>query len=94
MLHLPFPTKADYNPTHNHHWSFVSPPPFIPYDESERISLSAVDYVTFETLSLGIDTFDAIPPGVRVAIGTLQATSVRAAGLVITSISGLAPSLQ
>ena len=37
---------------------------------------------------------DAIPVGVRFAIGWLQATSVRTAGFAVVSISSLAPAVQ
>ena len=55
---------------------------------------SLVDWLFFEVLSIGMPVFDAVPAGVRVAIGPLQGECVRAAGFTLIPISNLAPALQ
>ena len=55
---------------------------------------SVTDWFFFLVLDIGNATFEAIPLGVRFAIGILQATAVRAAGFVTISLSTLAPAVQ
>ncbi|THH06536.1 hypothetical protein EW145_g4017 [Phellinidium pouzarii] len=58
------------------------------------IALNVTDWFFFLVLDIGSSTFEAIPVGVRFAIGLLQATCVRAAGFATVSPSALAPSVQ
>lgn len=55
---------------------------------------SAVDWFAFLVLNIGESAYEAIPLGVRFAIGVLQATAVRAAGFATMAISAMAPALQ
>ena len=59
-----------------------------------EIFYSSTDYFFFLILDIGNAAFDAIPVGVRFAIGALQATAVRAAGFATVSIAELAPAVQ
>ncbi|EJD08005.1 TrkH-domain-containing protein [Fomitiporia mediterranea MF3/22] len=58
------------------------------------VLLHCVDYFFFLVLNIGAAAYETIPLGVRFAVGILQATSARAAGFAIVSISSLAPALQ
>ncbi|EJD07960.1 uncharacterized protein FOMMEDRAFT_164765 [Fomitiporia mediterranea MF3/22] len=58
------------------------------------VLLSSTDWFFFLVLDIGNATMEAIPIGVRFAIGFLQASAVRAAGFATVSISSLAPAVQ
>ncbi|EJD08024.1 TrkH-domain-containing protein [Fomitiporia mediterranea MF3/22] len=58
------------------------------------IFLIIVDWFFFLVLNIGEAVYDAIPLGVRFAIGILQSTSVRAAGFATVATSSFAPALQ
>ncbi|KAL5532056.1 hypothetical protein ACEPAF_5620 [Sanghuangporus sanghuang] len=58
------------------------------------IILNATDYFFFLILDIGNATMEAIPLGVRFAIGLLQSCAVRAAGFATVSLGNLAPAVQ
>lgn len=58
------------------------------------LSCSATDWFFFEILDLSNPAITSIPTGVRVIIGLLQATAVRAAGFGTVSLSALAPAVK
>ncbi|KAI0941630.1 hypothetical protein AcW1_003472 [Taiwanofungus camphoratus] len=57
-------------------------------------ALNATDWFFFEILDLSNPAITSIPTGVRVIIGLLQATAVRAAGFGTVSLSALAPAVK
>ena len=56
--------------------------------------LSATDYFFFLVLDIGNATMEAIPVGVRFAIGVLQSCAVRSAGFATVPLASLAPAVQ
>ncbi|KAL5504739.1 hypothetical protein ACEPAH_7402 [Sanghuangporus vaninii] len=58
------------------------------------IILNATDYFFFLILDIGNATMEAIPLGVRFAIGLLQSCAVRSAGFTTVSLGNLAPAVQ
>ena len=59
------------------------------------LSLSSVtDWFFFLVLDIGNPAITSIPAGVRVIIGLLQATAVRAAGFGTVALSALAPAVK
>ncbi|KAL5512603.1 hypothetical protein ACEPAG_3256 [Sanghuangporus baumii] len=58
------------------------------------IILNATDYFFFLVLDIGNATMEAIPLGVRFAIGLLQSVAVRSAGFATVSLGNLAPAVQ
>ena len=57
------------------------------------ITSSVLGYIFFLTLNIDQSTFEAIPLGVRFAIGVLQVVAIRAAGFATTSLLGFAPAM-
>lgn len=55
---------------------------------------SITDWFFFLVLDIGNPAMTAIPTGVRVIIGVLQATAVRAAGFGTVALSSLAPAVK
>jgi Trk-type K+ transport system membrane component len=55
---------------------------------------SITDWFFFLVLDVGNPAVASIPAGVRVAIGLLQATAVRAAGFATVTLSALAPAVK
>ena len=55
---------------------------------------SLTDWFFFLVLDIGNPAVTSIPVGVRVAIGLLQATAVRAAGFATVTLSALAPAVK
>jgi len=58
------------------------------------IALNGTDWFFFLVLDLGNSAVTSIPVGVRVIIGLLQATAVRAAGFATVNLSDLAPAVK
>lgn len=58
------------------------------------IFLNLTDWFFFLVLDLGNPAVTVIPAGVRVIIGLLQASAVRAAGFATVSLSALAPAVK
>ncbi|GEM06129.1 potassiumion transporter [Rhodotorula toruloides] len=58
------------------------------------VCLNGVDWASFLILDIGNPEIEALPTGVRVIDGLLQACAVRAAGFSIVSLSTVAPALQ
>ena len=56
--------------------------------------LNLTDFFFFLVLDIGNAVIDAIPVGVRFAIGFLQAFCVRTAGFQVVPLSGIAPGVQ
>ncbi|KAJ3890076.1 cation transport protein-domain-containing protein [Lentinula edodes] len=52
------------------------------------------DWLSFMVLDIGTPAIDAIPVGVRLIIGVLQAVAVRAAGFGTVTLSALAPAVK
>ena len=52
------------------------------------------DWFFFLVLDIGNPAIENIPVGVRVIIGLLQATAVRAAGFGTVALSALAPAVK
>ena len=55
---------------------------------------SLTDWFFFLVLDLGNPAVTVIPAGVRVIIGLLQASAVRAAGFATVTLSALAPAVK
>ena len=55
---------------------------------------SLTDWFFFLVLDIGTQAIEAIPVGVRVLLGLLQATAVRAAGFGSVPLSALAPAVK
>ena len=55
---------------------------------------SVTDWFFFLVLDIGNPAIADIPVGVRVIIGLLQATAVRAAGFGTVALSALAPAVK
>ena len=55
---------------------------------------SATDWFFFLVLDIGNPAIESIPVGVRVLLGVLQATAVRAAGFGTVALSSLAPAVK
>lgn len=55
---------------------------------------SVTDWLSFMVLDIGTPAIDAIPVGVRLIIGVLQAVAVRAAGFGTVTLSALAPAVK
>ncbi|KAJ4483156.1 cation transport protein-domain-containing protein [Lentinula lateritia] len=58
------------------------------------ITLNVTDWLSFMVLDIGTPAIDAIPVGVRLIIGVLQAVAVRAAGFGTVTLSALAPAVK
>ncbi|TFK62975.1 TrkH-domain-containing protein [Pluteus cervinus] len=58
------------------------------------LSFSAMEWVAFEVLSIGLDAFDTLPRGARIVAGLFQGLAARASGFAIVPLSPLAPALQ
>ncbi|KAJ3808222.1 cation transport protein-domain-containing protein [Lentinula lateritia] len=58
------------------------------------IALNVTDWLSFMVLDIGTPAIDAIPVGVRLIIGVLQAVAVRAAGFGTVTLSALAPAVK
>ncbi|KAF8891820.1 cation transport protein-domain-containing protein [Infundibulicybe gibba] len=58
------------------------------------LTLTLVDWFCFLVLDIGNPVIEAIPVGVRVLSGLLQAIAVRAAGFGIVALSALAPAVK
>ncbi|KAJ3523993.1 hypothetical protein NM688_g8637 [Phlebia brevispora] len=56
--------------------------------------LNLTDWFFFLVLDIGNPVIEAIPVGVRVLLGVLQATAVRAAGFGTVALSALAPAVK
>lgn len=55
---------------------------------------SITDWFFFLVLDIGTPAISSIPVGVRILIGLLQATAVRAAGFGTVALSALAPAVK
>lgn len=55
---------------------------------------SLTDWVCFLTFNIGNSTVEAVPTGIRVFIGLLQAVSVRNAGFQVVPLAAVAPALK
>ena len=55
---------------------------------------STTDWFFFLVLDIGNSTIDAIPAGVRVLLGVLQAVAVRSSGFATVTLAILAPGVQ
>ncbi|KAA1476458.1 hypothetical protein DENSPDRAFT_807240 [Dentipellis sp. KUC8613] len=58
------------------------------------LMLNGTDWVSFLVLDIGTPTIEALPTGVRVIDGLLQAAAVRAAGFATVTLSALAPAVK
>ncbi|KAJ3972950.1 cation transport protein-domain-containing protein [Lentinula raphanica] len=58
------------------------------------VTLNVTDWLSFMVLDIGTPAVEAIPVGVRLLIGVLQAVAVRAAGFGTVSLSALAPAVK
>ncbi|GAW00592.1 hypothetical protein LENED_002124 [Lentinula edodes] len=58
------------------------------------VALNVTDWLSFMVLDIGTPAIDAIPVGVRLIIGVLQAVAVRAAGFGTVTLSALAPAVK
>ena len=58
------------------------------------LSLTVTDWFFFLVLDLGNPAVQDIPTGIRVLLGFLQATAVRAAGFSTVALSALAPAVK
>ncbi|KZV62678.1 TrkH-domain-containing protein [Peniophora sp. CONT] len=58
------------------------------------IALNVADWAAFLILDIGIPEIEAIPTGVRVMLGVLQAVAVRLAGFTAFSIATVAPAMK
>ena len=55
---------------------------------------SAIEWVCFIVLNIGLPTLEELSPGMRALAGIFQSLAVRASGLQIVSIATLAPAFQ
>ncbi|KAJ3797163.1 cation transport protein-domain-containing protein [Lentinula aff. detonsa] len=58
------------------------------------VALNVTDWLSFMVLDIGTPAIEAIPVGVRLIIGVLQAVAVRAAGFGTVTLSALAPAVK
>ncbi|KAJ4483537.1 cation transport protein-domain-containing protein [Lentinula aciculospora] len=58
------------------------------------VALNVTDWLSFMVLDIGTPAIEAIPVGVRLLIGVLQAVAVRAAGFGTVTLSALAPAVK
>ncbi|KAL0952812.1 hypothetical protein HGRIS_007037 [Hohenbuehelia grisea] len=67
-------------------------PHFPPFDP--HISFSAIEWVTFEVLNLGLPDYESLSIGVRTVVGLFQGLAARASGFSIVPIANFAPAMQ
>ncbi|VDC01027.1 unnamed protein product [Peniophora sp. CBMAI 1063] len=58
------------------------------------IALNLADWAAFMILDIGIPEIEAIPTGVRVLLGVIQAVAVRLAGFTAFSLATIAPAMK
>ncbi|KAJ3912773.1 cation transporter [Lentinula edodes] len=58
------------------------------------VALNVTDWLSFRVLDIETPAIDAIPVGVRLIIGVLQAVAVRPAGFGTVTLSTLAPAVK
>ncbi|KAJ6542799.1 potassium transporter [Mycena capillaripes] len=58
------------------------------------VGFSAIEWVAFEVLDIGLPFFEEMPKGPRIVDGLFQGLAARASGLAIVPLASAAPSLQ
>ena len=95
VLRIPFPIASNMVPSQCHPGSYVSIRCLF---ETRRISRhvtpSFTDWFFFLVLDIGNSVVDEIPLNLRVLLGFLQATAVRAAGFAAVPLAALAPGVR
>jgi hypothetical protein len=96
MLYLPLPVSPNVVSAYCALYPDVSKICCINYYACSRTTenISATDWFFFMVLDIGTATIEAIPVGVRLLSGLMQATAVRAAGFGIVPLSSLAPAVK
>lgn len=96
MLHLPLPLSSNLVPLNRSFVPKVRPSvcTLCRCTDIVRTLLSVTDWFFFLILDIGNPAITDIPAGVRVIIGLLQASAVRAAGFATVTLSALAPAVK
>ncbi|KAJ3512053.1 hypothetical protein NLJ89_g3746 [Agrocybe chaxingu] len=58
------------------------------------VSFSAIEWVAFLVLNIGIPAYESIPTGPRIIAGLFQGLAARASGFAIVPLASFAPALQ
>ena len=95
MLRVPFPVASNVVPPHCGPGPYVSTRRLLDTRHiSHRTTSSLTDWFFFLVLDIGNDAVEAIPLNLRVVLGLIQATAVRAAGFAAVPLAALAPGVR